>query len=137
MIKLEYPKPEGLWENIEAFFTAVDVHENFIRALIGFHIFVFVLVRVTRNWHNLQVVIFVGLLGICYYLENINSYLERNWKSFASQNYFDKSGLFLCVMVGLPVLGNCLMIMVYSMCNTFSLVKQLAQLKLGGKKKVE
>jgi len=133
MIKLEMPKPDGLLENIEAFFTAVDVSEGFIRLLIGFHVLVFVLIILTRQRYNLQLGIFVALLVICYFLENLNLYLAENWKRFTSQNYFDKSGLFLCVMVGFPALCNCLLIMFYSMCGTFRTVKQLAQMKMTGK----
>jgi hypothetical protein len=135
MHKLEFPKPEGLWENIEAFFTAVDIHENFNRALIAFHLACFGLVIATKKRHNLQLVVFCLLLGICYFLENLNEYLAGNWKKYTSQNYFDKSGLFVCIMIGLPALCNCLLVMVFSMSNTFQSLTQLAALKLRSKKK--
>jgi hypothetical protein len=137
MIKLEMPKPDGLLENIEAFFTAVDVHEGFVRSLIGFHVLVFILIIFTRHRYNVHLGIFAFLLVICYYLEKFNLYLAENWKSYTNQNYFDKSGLFLCVMVGFPALCNCLLIMFYSMCGTFQNVKQLAQLKMTDKTKMK
>ena len=137
MLKLEFPKPEGLWENIEAFFTAVDIHESFNRIIILFHATCFVLAIATRNAHNLQLLLFLLLLALCYFLETLNSYLSENWKSFTSQNYFDKSGLFVCIMIGLPALCNCLLIMLYSIRNTFTSLTHLAVLKLKPKKKSE
>ena len=137
MHKLEFPKPEGLWENIEAFFTAVDIHETFNRIIILFHTICFLLVIATRKSHNLQLLLFFFLLAVCYFLESLNTYLSENWKKYTSQNYFDQSGLFVCIMIGFPALCNCLLIMLYSIRNTFTSLTHLAVLKLKPKKKSE
>lgn len=39
-----------------------------------------------------------------YFAERINSFLGENWKTFASQNYFDPHGLFISVLWSGPLL---------------------------------
>ena len=129
MAKLQFPKPEGLVENIEAFFTAVDITEKINLLLIGFNISMMLLILFTRKYHRLQLGVFIFLLILCYFLETINRYLGQNWKKIASQNYFDNSGFFMCVMVGFPSLCNCLLVMINSFRNTFSLLVSLAKEK--------
>jgi len=36
--------------------------------------------------------------------EKMNRYLGENWKSFASQNYFDRSGVFISVIWSGPLI---------------------------------
>lgn len=78
MPKLEYQKPEGFLENFEAFFTAVDIKEKFNLWIVAFHVFVFFLALFTKNRKNFQLFLFFGLLGLCYFLEKINSFFRNN-----------------------------------------------------------
>ncbi|OMJ73351.1 hypothetical protein SteCoe_27978 [Stentor coeruleus] len=135
MPKLAFPEPEGLKENLEAFFTAVKITEPLCLGIISFNVIVFLLIVFTRTWHKLQIVIFVSLLTMCYFLESFNKYLEKNWKIYATQNYFDSSGLFICIMIGFPALFNCVVIMINSFRNTWSLVSNLAKERLKEKQK--
>lgn len=135
MPKLVIPEPEGLRENFEAFFTAVNITETLCLAIIGFNVITFLLIIFTRTWHKLQIIIFISLLAMCYFLETINLYLGKNWKIYATQNYFDSSGLFICIMVGFPALINCVVIMINSFRNTWSLVSGLAKERLKEKQK--
>lgn len=41
---------------------------------------------------------------IVYLAENINTYLARNWKSFAKQPYFDQQGIFFSALFSAPLL---------------------------------
>ena len=36
--------------------------------------------------------------------EDLNAYLAANWRSFSTQNYFDKNGVFMCTIVSVPLL---------------------------------
>lgn len=47
-----------------------------------------------------------------YLAERLNSILADNWKSFASQNYFDPHGLFLSVLWSGPLLLVAIVILV-------------------------
>jgi transmembrane protein 18 len=134
MQNLKFAKPEGILENLEAFFTAVNIKETFNTSLVIFHILTFVLILATKNYHKVQLGIFIFLLLLCYFLETINTYLGKHWRDFTSQNYFDKSGFFICVMVGFPALCNCVLVMVNSFRNTFSMLVLVIKKKSKEKK---
>lgn len=51
------------------------------------------------------------MVGV-YLAEILNSFLGKNWKSFAGQNYFDSQGLFLSVMWSGPLLVIAMIILV-------------------------
>jgi hypothetical protein len=42
----------------------------------------------------------------------LNESLSKNWKQFASANYFDESGLFLATVYSLPLILNCVLALV-------------------------
>lgn len=134
MPMLQIAQPEGIKENLEAFFTAVDITESFNLSLIFFNTSILFLIIFSRNHHKTQLSIFALLLCLCFFLETINRYLSNNWTQFASQNYFDKSGFFVCVMIGFPSLCNCVLIMLNSTRSTFSLLVTLAKEKAKAKK---
>ena len=50
--------------------------------------------------------------GTVYNAERINSLLARHWRSFATQNYFDKHGVFFCALVSTPLLLDMFVILV-------------------------
>ena len=47
-----------------------------------------------------------------YLAEWLNSILANNWKSFATQNYFDSHGLFLSVLWSGPLLVVAIVVLV-------------------------
>ena len=51
--------PEGVWENLQAFYHAVDWSENWIRALLASHALVAVLIFLTRSNFNAQAALFL------------------------------------------------------------------------------
>lgn len=52
-----------------------------------------------------------------YFAENFNRLLSENWKSFAGQNYFDPSGVFLSALWSGPLLVIAILILVsLSLC---------------------
>ncbi|OMO57301.1 Transmembrane protein 18 [Corchorus olitorius] len=58
------------------------------------------------------------LAGV-YLAETVNKFLGDNWKRFATQNYFDPSGLFLSVLWSGPLLAIAIIILIntlFSMC---------------------
>ncbi|CAG9311620.1 unnamed protein product [Blepharisma stoltei] len=129
MPKVEFQKPEGFYENVEAFLYAVDITEPFILAIFASHLFFFLLIILFRKNSRIIMFIFVFLLGLCYILETINTYLNQNWQSLVKQNYFDKSGLFVCIMIGIPCLVNSCLIVVISICSTISSLTEFVKLK--------
>ncbi|KAJ0086935.1 hypothetical protein Patl1_07862 [Pistacia atlantica] len=61
---------------------------------------------------------FVVVAGV-YFAEYLNRILDKNWRSFATQNYFDPHGLFLSVLWSGPLLVIAIIILVntlFSLC---------------------
>ena len=54
---------------------------------------------------------FDAVAGV-YLAESLNSILGENWKSFASQNYFNPSGVFMSVLWSGPLLAFAMIILV-------------------------
>lgn len=80
--------------------------------LVVFHIFLTTFTVMTRNHHTTQAVLFFLLLLTVRSSETINQYAAKNWQSFSRQQYFDSQGLFISVVFSMPVLFNCMMMVV-------------------------
>ena len=47
---------------------------------------------------------FLVLLGaLVKSAERMNQYGSKHWEDFATQNYFDDNGIFMCIMVSAPI----------------------------------
>lgn len=53
------------------------------------------------------------LVGLVYFSEYLNTWGAKNWKSFASFNYFDKNGTFTSFVFSFPVIINSVIILVH------------------------
>lgn len=52
------------------------------------------------------------LVTSVYFSESINEYAAENWESFSEKQYFDKNGLFISTVLSIPVLLNCMLMIV-------------------------
>lgn len=91
-------------EPILGFIHAVDWTEPWLIALIIFQIILLILAITTRKNSNFQMGLFLAALMGVYFAEKINYYLGRNWEKFATQDYFDKHGVFLSNLWSGPLL---------------------------------
>ena len=133
-IRLEMPKPLGLWDNIEAFWSAVDFTEPAIVGIVVGHVALVLLAVKARECSWGHTLLFLYLISSCFLLTSLNDYLRTHWSSFFSQNYFDESGLFLCLLVGFPYLLICFFLLV-DCRQVCSLVRNLKLLRGMGKVK--
>lgn len=86
--------------------------------LVLFHVTLTALTLLTRNHHTTQAILFCFLLLSVRCSQTINQYAAENWKRFSRQQYFDSQGMFISVVFSMPVLFNCMM-MVVSKCVCF------------------
>lgn len=49
---------------------------------------------------------------MAYFSANINELAARNWQLFSRQQYFDSDGFFISVVFSMPILLNCMLILV-------------------------
>lgn len=61
-----------------------------------------------------------------YFSESINEYAAVNWRIFSKQQYFDDKGLFISLVFSVPILLNCMLMVVSIAC----LVKSRADFNL-------
>ncbi|QDZ26074.1 hypothetical protein HOP50_20g86250 [Chloropicon primus] len=91
-------------EQAKQFYNAVDWSEQWIQALLASELVLLLIVVFTRNRTTFQGILFLVLGAVIYCAKYLNVYLENNWEAFSRQPYFDKSGLFISIMLSGPLL---------------------------------
>jgi hypothetical protein len=104
MMKATAKIPEGMLEEWQAFSSAINWHERWIQGLIAFHIFMWILIIISRRNMTMQSCMFLVICGLVYASEPLNTYCRINWPLFATQNYFDEHGVFAGIMFAGPLL---------------------------------
>uniref|UniRef100_A0A0A9H3A9 Uncharacterized protein n=1 Tax=Arundo donax TaxID=35708 RepID=A0A0A9H3A9_ARUDO len=91
-------------DNLRAFVRAVDWTEPWLMCLMAFHVILLLnAVGLRRNANFQLLLLFLAYSGV-YLAEKMNRYLGEHWKSFASQNYFDRAGVFISVVLSGPLI---------------------------------
>ena len=99
--------PSSPWEQFQAFRAAITWSESFIVVLLLFQVTMFLIcVWVSRTSRGLTPrLIVMALIGfIVRSAETLNGIGARRWELIASQNYFDKRGIFVGIMLCGPLL---------------------------------
>ncbi|KAJ8968804.1 hypothetical protein NQ317_009566 [Molorchus minor] len=106
----------------EKYLRQIDWRDPWLIGLFTFHISIFMMAILTRNYGNFQALLFFCLCSykiwdpnyhlsmlLVYFSESINKMASTNWKIFSRQQYFDKNGLFISVVFSMPILMNCIL----------------------------
>lgn len=130
--------PQTITEHFDAFRSAITWSEKFIVGLICFHIFVLLLcLFVSRKGRGLTprvcVLVFIGIMVRS--AEWINKQGAKHWEQFATQDYFDKRGIFIGIMLAAPLLIDSLMMLLFFMSEASSLLIEVKRNELKGKNK--
>ncbi|EOY17499.1 hypothetical protein QUC31_001493 [Theobroma cacao] len=107
------------YNNFIGFFHAIDWKEPWLMCLLAFHVVLLIITIFSRKNTNFQMCLFLLALVGVYLAETLNKFLGDNWKRFATQNYFDPSGLFLSVLWSGPLLAIAIIILIntlFTMC---------------------
>ena len=69
--------------------------------------------------------------------ERINAYAGERWEDIATQNYFDTNGIFVLIFLAVPLLLDCVIMLISFMREASSLLVEVKtrELKEKGKKK--
>ncbi|XP_077990112.1 transmembrane protein 18-like isoform X2 [Glandiceps talaboti] len=102
----------GQIDGLLSFVEAIDWSEPFLIGLIAFHAVCLTITIVTRKCSTIQAVYFFTLLVLVFFSENINSLCATHYKKFSRLQYFDSNGLFISLVFSVPILANCLVIVV-------------------------
>lgn len=119
------------------FLWSIDWRDPWLIALILFHIAIFMMALLTRNYGNFQALLFFILLLLVYFSESINRIATTNWQVFSKQQYFDNNGLFISMVFSVPILLNCMLMVGSWMWQSTQLMKNLKIAQLNELKKKE
>lgn len=124
--------PQNAWENIDAFRTAISWNEPFIIALISFHVLLLIITFAVIRYDGMKMrVSFLILLAILVRsAEMLNHYGSKNWEDFATQNYFDEGGIFVCIMVSAPIVFTSFIMLVAYLREASQLLVQVKRAEI-------
>jgi uncharacterized membrane protein len=128
-------QPRSLMEAIEAFTAAVRwKEETFLFYLTFFYLsFLFLVITLRRSVPALFIILIV-CLGAVLCAHPLNTYANMHWQSFATQNYFDKSGFFIVIMYAVPLVTIALIALIFILIQTSQLLVRVKQLELKTKR---
>lgn len=130
--------PQNFKEHVEAFVAAINWREPFILSIIAFHLVSLVLAVVVckRRSTNGRFAMFLVLGALIYSCEFINNYGAIHWEELGiSQDYFDRNGVFLAVMVCSPPIVIVMGMMINIIAEAKDLMMQLRVMKIKSKMK--
>ena len=77
---------------------------------------------------RIAVLLVVGVLVRC--AELLNGYAARNWETFATQNYFDRGGIFIGIFFCGPLLLDSFMMLALMLREASSLLVEVKQMEM-------
>mmetsp|Transcript_18764 Transcript_18764/g.55792 ORF Transcript_18764/g.55792 Transcript_18764/m.55792 type:complete len:200 (+) Transcript_18764:234-833(+) len=98
-------KPQTAREAWDAFSSAVDWKENWIRGLLAWHGVMWATFFLTRKNFSAQCGLFFGVAAIVAAAEPLNGLAKKHWQRFSGQDYFDEHGIFTCIVLCAPLLA--------------------------------
>ena len=124
-------------EHIHAFTSAITWDETFIKVILGFHLVVIVAaIAIHRQrgvYSRLGFMIFVGI--VVRLADTLNTIGNSRWKEFATQNYFDRNGIFMGIMICAPLLIVCLIMLISMIKEAANLIVDVGKMKVEAQKK--
>jgi hypothetical protein len=79
--------------------------------------------------------LFLGAIVRC--AEKLNQMGNSRWRDFATQNYFDKNGIFMGIMICAPLLMVCFVMLVSLIREAKGLLVDVTKLKKQAKENVK
>ncbi|XP_012555619.1 transmembrane protein 18 isoform X1 [Hydra vulgaris] len=135
----------NLQHEMPEFVMQVHTYWDFIRALpyntiwmvclMLFHIASFLLIISTQNYYKIQYALFFFFLVLVSLSEKINEIAAQHWKLFSHENFFDSGGLFISTVFSLPLLINCLLLIVIWLKFSFKALVLIKSKKLSTNRK--
>ena len=84
-----------------------------------------------------RIVILLLVGGLVRCSEQLNGYAARNWETFATQNYFDRSGVFVGIFFCGPLLLDSFMMLILLLREASSLLVEVKRMEIKKKQQAE
>ena len=121
-------KPQTSWEHIQAFKSAITWDEPFIISIVVFQIIMLVATYyVTRRNRGLvpRVIYMIIIAATVRSAEYLNGIGTIHWQQIATQNYFDRQGIFMMIMICVPLLFDSFIMLVCCLREASDLLIQV------------
>ena len=131
-------RPETFLEHFHAFRYAIAWSEPFVLGMVTFQVVMFLLtLYVSRKNQRLapRVILMLFILGMVRLAERWNDMGSQHWRSFATQNYFDRRGIFVSILLCAPLLLDSLLMMVLFLREASQLLVEVKTVQLNKRKK--
>ncbi|VVC97267.1 unnamed protein product [Leptidea sinapis] len=99
--------------------NCIEWGDPWLIALLSFHILVTFTCLSTRNY-----------ILLVYFSENINEVAAKNWNLFSRQQYFDSKGLFISVVFCIPILLNCMIMVIMTNLKQAQLRQRIKEMNM-------
>ncbi|VEU36692.1 unnamed protein product [Pseudo-nitzschia multistriata] len=131
-------QPQSAREHFDAFRSAINWSEKFVIGLVCFQIVMFLLCLYFSKKDRglaprISLLVFIGI--VVRAAEWLNSIGADHWESFATQDYFDKKGIFVGIMLCAPLLLDSLMMLLFFMKEASTLLVQVKRNEIKQKQK--
>lgn len=125
--------PQTPKEHVQAFAAAITWNEPFIRCLLAFHaVVILAAIALSRRrggiYGRMGLMIFIGI--VVRAAEWMNATGSRRWREFATQNYFDRNGIFVGLTVCAPLLVVCLVMLLSMIREASNLLVDVKRMKM-------
>lgn len=130
--------PDSLTEHFHAFRYAIAWSEPFVLGLVVFQIVMFLFtIWVSRKNQSLapRVILMLVILGFVRMAERLNEMGAKKWRLFATQNYFDRRGIFVSIMLCAPLLLDSLLMMILFLREASQLLVEVKTAQIMRKQK--
>ena len=131
--------PQTPMEHLQAFRAAIDWTEPLIVGLLIFQLVMFactvMVIKRSGTASRLGLLVFIAI--VVRLAERINAYAGARWEDIATQNYFDTHGIFVLIFLAVPLLLDCVLMLVSFMREASSLLVEVKtrELKEKGREK--
>ena len=131
--------PQNAMEHLHAFRSAITWSEPFIIGLFCFHLVIILIsIKMNRSTNfSLRMMFLLFVAGTIKSAEILNEYGRDNWEKFATQDYFDKGGVFVTFMFCVPLLLVCFFMMIGYLREAMKLVVEVKKMELRSKRQAK
>ena len=127
---------ETFYQDAMGFVSAVSWREEkWLQYLLAMHVALFVFVFAMRRHFQTQMMILFAISAAVYASEHINAWAGENWRSFSTQNYFDKGGVFIGIVYAAPLLGIMFMQLLNAVWLCSNMLIKVKRMELKQKRK--
>ena len=120
------------------FISAINWSEDYwIFFILFFHFIFFLIGFKTRKNINLQATFLILNTILIFFSENLNSILSLNFKIFSTQNYFDKTGVFIGIFFSGPLIFISIFIIISTLKQVSNLLIKVKRNQLKREQVVE